>query len=137
MPLSIACPHCAKGFVVAAELRGKKVRCKACQETFVVKEKPAPIDDPDEDEVSEMITERPQPSPRPVKKLKPASRFDEEDEERPRRRTKKRSARQSSSKVPILLIAGARRFSFSWSSFALRACSGRSLRRAAPRRRSL
>ena len=34
--LDISCPHCAKAFKVPAELAGKTIRCKGCQQTFPV-----------------------------------------------------------------------------------------------------
>src|SRR5947209_4261857 len=102
MPLSITCPHCGKGLSLAAELRGKKVRCKACQETFVVKDTSAAVDDPDEDESpDEIVTDRVQTSSRSTRKSKPVRPLDEE-EERPRRRDRNRPAKQGSSSVPVL-----------------------------------
>jgi hypothetical protein len=70
MPQSITCPHCGKGFTFAADLRGKKVRCKACQETFVVKD--AAVDELDEvDDPDEGANDRIQTSPRSSRKAKP------------------------------------------------------------------
>ncbi len=40
--LEISCPHCSKAIKVPAELAGKTIRCKGCQETFVVKSGAAP-----------------------------------------------------------------------------------------------
>jgi predicted Zn finger-like uncharacterized protein len=105
MPLSVTCPHCGTNYNLAAELRGKKVRCKACQETFVVKDRSASVDDPDEDESPALVPDRVQNSLPPTRKSNPARVF-YEDEERPRRRDKNRPVKQGSSSLLLLLVVG-------------------------------
>src|SRR5262245_50308659 len=36
MPLSVSCPGCGAAYTLADSLRGRKVRCKHCQETITV-----------------------------------------------------------------------------------------------------
>ena len=40
--LDIACPYCSKAFKVPAELAGKVIRCKGCQQMFEVESGPPP-----------------------------------------------------------------------------------------------
>ena len=40
--LDIACPYCAKAFKVPADLAGKVIRCKGCQQMFEVEAGPRP-----------------------------------------------------------------------------------------------
>jgi hypothetical protein len=116
MAISTTCPHCGKTSNLPAELRGKKVRCKSCEETFVVKSRSAPVADSDDEESA---GERSRTSPRPARKAVPVRRDDDEDdrprrrneeEERPRRQGKKKAAQQSSSLLPLLLVGGGAAF---------------------------
>ena len=40
--VDVSCPHCGKSLKVPAELAGKRVKCKGCDEVFAV---PAPKPD--------------------------------------------------------------------------------------------
>src|SRR5262249_266319 len=41
VPIPINCPGCKKRYVLRDEMRGKPVRCKQCQRSFVVGETPS------------------------------------------------------------------------------------------------
>src|SRR5215469_5732416 len=41
MPIQTTCPACEKGYTLPDTQRGKRVRCKSCQGTFVVGGDPA------------------------------------------------------------------------------------------------
>jgi hypothetical protein len=116
MAISTTCPHCGKASSMSAELRGKKVRCKSCEETFVVKGRSASDEDSDEDEGPD---DRVQTSSRPARKGAPMRGDDDaddrprrrdDDDERPRRKGKKKAAQQSSSRLPLLVIGGGAAF---------------------------
>jgi len=99
MPLQIICPHCAATFKVADTMRDKKVRCKNCEEVFVVKEDRAPAADEDEAEPDEPRRKR--VAPRVQVKAKPSSPAvrrraapDNEERDTPRRRPKKAAKKQ-------------------------------------------
>jgi predicted Zn finger-like uncharacterized protein len=76
MAIRVTCPECGAGRDVTEEQRGKKVRCKKCDELILVPAKakaPAPDDDDDDIEVVE-----------PVKKKAPAraaARDEDEDDD--------------------------------------------------------
>ena len=113
MPLPITCPHCENSSNVPKEMLGKKIRCKACRETFVVKDESASSDEPNEDErPAQAVTDRIQNSrgltskSKRVRQVEEEEDEQEEEEERPRRRDKKRSAKKAASGVPVLLLAG-------------------------------
>ncbi len=107
MATRISCPNCETPLAVPEEMLGRKVRCKSCQEVFVVRTSPPRND---EDEIDEV--ERIQTSPRP----KPVSsrRRDENDEDRPPRRRddddrpvrRRERERPVSSGPPLPLILG-------------------------------
>jgi hypothetical protein len=109
MPASVTCPHCGKGSSLPESLVGKKVRCKACEETFVAGAEPAPASDPDEEDgPARRGGGRIRTGARPARDAKPARRPDDEeyDDEYDRRRDRKRPAGKGSSAVPVLLLAG-------------------------------
>ena len=62
----ITCPSCAKEFKSKADLRGKRIRCPFCSESFIV-----PMDEPeaDDDEIA--------PSEAEAAKATPAAQDDE------------------------------------------------------------
>lgn len=90
MPIPVHCPQCRTLYQVGEQLRGKRVRCKSCQETFLIPASPAAAAEP-----------RPRPAadeasaPRPVRR-----------EGRSVRR-KKAVARKGSPVVSVLTIGGA------------------------------
>src|SRR5947209_6341342 len=59
----INCPSCQKRFKSKADLRGKRIRCPFCSESFIV-----PMDEPDElEELEEVEDEAPAKKPKPAK----------------------------------------------------------------------
>ncbi len=90
MPIKVPCPGCKKVYTLGDHLTGKKVRCKACQTSFLVRAPAA------EDETKRPMQEEVRPvTPRKTATSKAASdrrlehddeREDEKDDERPRRR---------------------------------------------------
>ncbi len=64
MKTQIECPHCSQQYVVGGNAAGKQVRCKACQQTFVV---PELATEPEQTPVpmAELIVE-PARAPRPA-----------------------------------------------------------------------
>src|SRR5437762_8699820 len=41
MPIDVRCPSCNLPYQLADSLRGKKARCKRCQQVFVIESRPA------------------------------------------------------------------------------------------------
>ena len=79
----ITCPECAKQIKAPADLEGKKIRCKGCGNTFVVR---ASAPDEDEDTPAAKPAKKKPPAPAPAKappkpKAKaPKSGSDEEED---------------------------------------------------------
>jgi hypothetical protein len=74
MPLTIACPKCDARLQAPDTVRGKRVKCRKCGETFVAR----PVDDDEDDRPSRPAAKAAaKPRPRPV--------GDDEDDDRPRR----------------------------------------------------
>src|SRR5262249_46541323 len=48
MSITISCPHCDHQYTLADTLKGKTIRCKRCEETFVVGKARPPRRDEDE-----------------------------------------------------------------------------------------
>jgi hypothetical protein len=74
MTIRVACPGCGAAFSFADDARGKTGRCKKCQETFEVQEKPPAVE-----------PEEPAPTPVPEEAGTPAAR-------RPARKKKRKRA---------------------------------------------
>lgn len=96
MAISTVCPACNANYQLADTMRGKRVRCKSCEEIFVVRGK-TPAPDRDEDE------ERMQVSPRPAKRV--ARDEEEEDMGRPPMRRRPRKKPGNTAAVPLLIAA--------------------------------
>jgi hypothetical protein len=77
-PVQIACPECGKKVKVRAEVLGKKVRCKECEEIFVAKAVKAAPARAARSEPEEEPDEKP-----PAKDAKPAQEDDEEENSNP------------------------------------------------------
>jgi len=112
MPLQISCPHCDASFNVADTMSGKKVRCKSCQEIFVVKESRAPEVEEVEEEPQERrpkkVDQRLQTKPKPASSSSSGTRRrddDDDEDEAPRRRPKKAAKKKQG--APVGLIIGA------------------------------
>jgi hypothetical protein len=58
----ITCPSCQKKFKSKADLRGKRIRCPFCSESFIV---PVDTPEPDEDDVIELKAAAPKDEPAP------------------------------------------------------------------------
>jgi DNA-directed RNA polymerase subunit RPC12/RpoP len=70
--IAISCPNCDKDIQVPADLAGKKIRCKECQEVFVVKAPAPPPRSP---------AKKPKPSQpsKPAKKEEPEEQYYDDD----------------------------------------------------------
>lgn len=103
MTITVKCPGCSSAYEMDESTSGKKVRCKTCSETFVVKAA-ASARDVAEDESSEVEsrrskTRRTDDDKRPRKRRRYED--DDDDDDYPRRR------KRDSSGVPLpLLIVG-------------------------------
>lgn len=97
MAISITCPHCEATFKVSDSLRGKKVRCKKCEEAFVAR---PPRKKDDEDEREHRIQGKPQPARRGPRR--PADENDDDDRPSPKLRKKKGGGAAGN----VLLILG-------------------------------
>src|SRR6266540_522871 len=78
--LDISCPNCGKQLKVPAELEGKKVKCKGCQEVFAVtapKQKAAPKAAPSKPAPKAPAPPKSEPKP----EEKPKSPFLDDDED--------------------------------------------------------
>jgi predicted Zn finger-like uncharacterized protein len=88
MPVRTACPHCDKVYHFADDLRGKKVRCKNCQGTFVVAARAeAEANEPPAREPPQREARPRHPEPLSVRQ-RPDDRSapgEDEDSDRPRR----------------------------------------------------
>lgn len=94
MSIPAVCPSCNASYQLAETMQGKRVRCKSCTETFVVRKK-TPAPDGDEDEA------RIQASPRPAKRV---ARYEEdEDWEQPQPRRRPRKERGNA--LPLIIGA--------------------------------
>jgi hypothetical protein len=71
--LDVSCPNCGKALKIPAELEGKRVKCRDCQEAFQVKAPGAKAGKPP-------TAPKPDPAPPPATN-KPKSRFEDEDED--------------------------------------------------------
>jgi hypothetical protein len=94
MGITVSCPHCDRSYTLAETNEGKTVRCKECEEPFVVRRDRAPRREPEDEE------------DRPRRRSAPAR--DEDD--RPRRRPRKSGvplwAWAVSGAALVLLLAG-------------------------------
>src|SRR5262249_25545235 len=45
MPIDVRCPSCNLPYQLADSLRGKKARCKRCQQVFVIESRPAAVEE--------------------------------------------------------------------------------------------
>jgi predicted Zn finger-like uncharacterized protein len=97
MAIPTTCPHCRASFRFADEMRGKRVRCKSCEEPFVVRRG----GDEEEPPARERIRgDRPSPAPAPRRRR-------DEDEDAPRRPGRRSIERPSSGGgAPVGLIIG-------------------------------
>jgi hypothetical protein len=81
--LDVSCPNCGKQLKVPTELEGKKIKCKDCQEVFVIvapkKSKPAPKAGPAKP--AKAPAAPPKPPVAPPEKPKSPFLEEEEDEE--------------------------------------------------------
>jgi HEAT repeat protein len=119
MPIQTTCPACERGYTLPDTQRGKRVRCKNCQETFVVGgdadgaiQTAAADEVPVLREVSDEEARRIQAENRTARaagKLPPlapaangTAAHEDEEEDRPARRP----AAAKKSSAPLLLIAG-------------------------------
>jgi hypothetical protein len=98
MPIDISCPGCNRGYTLADELHGKKIRCKTCKTPFVV--------EPD-DEIEDYGGDLGPPAPM----MTPGSLAQESDappeaerktKKKPRKKKRRRRASRESA-VPALL----------------------------------
>ncbi|HEY7329883.1 MAG TPA: zinc-ribbon domain-containing protein [Gemmataceae bacterium] len=94
MSIATTCPSCDASYQLADSMLGKKVRCKSCEEIFVVRSK-SRVPDRDEDE------ERIQSSPRPAKRVVRDEEDEDEERSQPRRRPRKKSG--NSALVPLII----------------------------------
>src|SRR5262249_50594421 len=100
LTIPIHCPHCRAHFVLSAQLRGKRVRCRECQETFTVEPEDVLEARPvSRDEDLQAGLER---NPHRRRRARPF----EDDEPAPRRRPARPVERHSGSSQG-LLIGGA------------------------------
>jgi hypothetical protein len=93
MPFATVCPNCAARLTAPDTVRGKKVKCKKCDEPFVARRAADPDDDDDDRPAKPAAKARPRPgrdddeadapARNPAKARRPA---DDEDDERPARR---------------------------------------------------
>jgi HEAT repeat protein len=117
MPIQTTCPACERGYTLPDTQRGKRVRCKNCQETFVVGAAAGAVQTAAEDEVpvlrevSDEEARRIQAENRTARAagklpaLAPAANgtgAHEDDEDRPARGV----APKKKSSMPLLLIGG-------------------------------
>jgi predicted Zn finger-like uncharacterized protein len=65
MPIKTSCPHCSRSYALADTQQGKTVRCKGCNQTFVVRDGAAPRSAAPARDAAE---DRPAPRPARVKK---------------------------------------------------------------------
>jgi hypothetical protein len=77
--IKVTCPHCDKTFGVADQHAGRKIRCKYCDERFLV-------EDPDDEDIDDEDEE-------------------EEEEERPKRRKKRGGRKAAGGGVPMWAFA--------------------------------
>jgi predicted Zn finger-like uncharacterized protein len=97
MAITTTCPGCSTKYQLADTMRGKKVRCKSCSETFTVRDRPIA---PDRDENEEAI----QSSPRPAKRV--ARYEDDEDTGRPLPRRRPRKKDSNATVLTLVIVGG-------------------------------
>src|SRR3954447_394430 len=98
MPLQITCPNCQAQFNVADQVRGKKVRCKVCQEPFTAREEEVEEERPRARRASE---DRLHAEPRPARAPRPPLAEEEEDDRARPVRRKSRDERPSERGAPV------------------------------------
>ncbi|MBV9122040.1 MAG: hypothetical protein JO112_01610, partial [Planctomycetes bacterium] len=93
MAIKVRCPGCRTSFSLDDIFQGKKVRCKNCDESFVVNRKPQAEEEPEE-----QFQEK-SPKTRPARK---GRQRDTEDEPEPFQR----KHRSKEKKEPLALMIG-------------------------------
>jgi predicted Zn finger-like uncharacterized protein len=90
MPNVIKCPECQKSLRLNESLAGKRVRCPACKQPFLV---PGGVDELEEVPPSEAESEEEEDTGvqarRPARRSRPEPDEDEEEDERPARRSRR------------------------------------------------
>jgi predicted Zn finger-like uncharacterized protein len=105
MSLQITCPSCRTALRIPDEARGKKVRCRSCQEMFTVpqgaSDEMEALPGHDSREMDEQIQDAPRPRRRSI-----VEEDDDRDRDRPRPRKRNVARPSTSGGAPVALIIG-------------------------------
>ena len=99
MPIRINCPSCKTPNTVDDDKRGRKVRCRKCQEPIAVPA--AKKKDPDETAVQEKTKLKAKAA---VARSKADDDDDDDEDERPNKKAKKQPAKEGG--FPVMLVVG-------------------------------
>lgn len=105
MPVQASCPSCHTSYRLADEMEGKRVRCRRCEQPFLVERQPEPpSEEPEELDEAEPAPRKRASRSEPQRRPRPVEDPDNDGEAyalaRPRRRRKQKGV------SPALLIAG-------------------------------